>query len=171
MLHAETDTETETEMPATSPETAGVPQTLPLQDLVNRVNRGLMRTPLIASAMGRKLLVLYVVGRKTGKRYAIPTAYAEHDGALLIGTSFAWVHNLRTGEPVQIRLKRKLRTADVEVFTDEEQVVGLYTVITRNNHAFAGFNRIAMDPNGEPNPADLAKAWAAGARAIKLTLR
>ena len=58
----------------------------------------------------------------------------------------------------------------MQVATDEADVVELYGVMARDNHQFAKFNNIAIDPAGEPNPSDLHLAWAAGARAIRLSL-
>ena len=84
-------------------------QTLPLQGAANRVVRGLLRTPLLCRAVGGRLVTLYIVGRKSGRRYTVPVAYTRHDGTLLIGTPFGWGRNLRTGEPVDIRLKGRRR--------------------------------------------------------------
>jgi deazaflavin-dependent oxidoreductase (nitroreductase family) len=146
--------------------------TLALQDTVNRLIRGLLRTPLICRAVGKRLITVYVVGRKTGRRYAIPVAYTERpDGVLLIGTPFGWVRNLRTGDRLDIRLRGKRRATDVEVFSDEASVVELYATICRNNAQFAKFNQIGSEPDGAPSATDLQLAWAAGARAIRLTPR
>jgi deazaflavin-dependent oxidoreductase (nitroreductase family) len=150
---------------------AGLPQTLALQGLANRVVRGLLRLPVLSRAVGSRLVTVYVVGRKSGRHYTVPVAYTRQDGSLLIGTPFAWGRNLRTGDLVDIRLKGKRQPADVEVVTDEAGVVELYAVIARDNHNFAGFNKIRLDQNGEPDPADLHRAWAVGARVIRLTPR
>ncbi len=88
-------------------------QTLPAQALVNRVMRGLLRAPLLSRLVGRRLVTLYVVGRKSGRRYTVPVAYTPDQGDLLIGTPFGWGRNLRTGEPVTIRLRGRRRVADV----------------------------------------------------------
>ena len=146
-------------------------QTLALQGLANRIVRGLLRTPLLCRVVGNRLITLYVVGRKSGQDYIVPVAYTHHDSILLIGTPFAWGRNLRTGEPVDIRLKGKRRPADVEVFSDEASVVEHYAVMARDNHNFAKFNKIGLDQAGDPSPADLHLAWAAGARVIRLTPR
>jgi deazaflavin-dependent oxidoreductase (nitroreductase family) len=162
------------EAPATSGglTAADVPgQTLAFQGVVNRVIRGLLRTPLISRAVGSRLVTLYVVGRKSGRRYTVPVAYTRHEGAILIGTPFAWARNLRTGEPVAIRLKGRRRLADVEVMTDEAQVVEAYAVMCRDNRTFANFAKVGFDAAGNPNQADLRSAWAAGCRAIRLTPR
>jgi hypothetical protein len=98
-------------------------------------------------------------------------AYSRHEGALLFGTEFRWVRNLRSGEPVEIRFKGRRRRADVTVTSDEAGVVADYGVLVRDNHQFARFNRIALDAAGEPDPADLRRCWAAGARTVRLVPR
>lgn len=141
------------------------------QDLVNRLVRGVLRTPVLARLAGRRLVTVYVVGRKSGRHYDIPVAYTRHDGGLLIGTPFGWARNLRTGEPVEIRLQGRRRTADVQVIADEPGVTSAYAMMARDNHNFARFNHIGLDADGSPRPADLHRAWADGARAFQLTPR
>ena len=132
---------------------------------------GLLRTPLLCRVAGNRLITLYIVGRKSGQHYTLPVAYTRHEGILLIGTPFAWGRNLRTGEPVDIRLKGKRRPADVHVVIDEAGVVEQYAVMARDNHNFAKFNMIGFDQAGDPSPDDLQLAWAAGARVFRLTPR
>ena len=144
-------------------------QTLPLQGLVNRVIRGLLRAPLLGRLVGKRLITVYLVGRKSGRHYAVPVAYTRRDGTLLVGTQFAWVRNLRTGEPVDIRLDGKRRSADVQVVADETGVVEHLALMARDNHQFARFNKIGLDQRGDPRPGDLHLAWAAGARVAVLT--
>ena len=146
-------------------------QTLAFQGAANRVVRVLLRTPLLARLVGARLLTLYVVGRKSGKRYTVPVAYSRQGDALLFATEFRWVRNLRTGEPVDIRFKGRRRAADVAVTTDEAGVVADYGFLARDNHQFARFNRIALDAAGEPDPADLRRCWEAGARSVRLAPR
>lgn len=146
-------------------------QTLPAQNVVNRLIRGLLRAPLLSRLIGKRLITVYVVGRKSGRRYSIPVAYVPRDGTLLIGSPFPWVRNLRTGDPVEIRLLGQLRVADVEVFSEEAGVVEHLAMMSRENHQFARFNRIALDAGGEPNPTDLRLAWAGGARVVRLAPR
>ena len=146
-------------------------QTLPAQAVVNRMVRGLLRVPLLSRMVGGRLVTVYVVGRKSGRRYAVPVAYTRHEGDLLIGSPFGWGRNLRTGEPVTIQLRGRRRPADVRVIADEPGVVDAYATMARDNHAFAKFNQIGFDGDGDPVPADLHQAWAAGARAFRLTPR
>src|SRR5215470_15713360 len=151
--------------------TAAGAQTLPLQGLVNRVIRGLLRTPVLCRLVGKRLITVYLVGRKSGRRYAVPVAYTRHNGTLLVGTQFAWARNLRTGEPVHIRLAGRRRSADVQVVADETGVVEHFASMARDNHQFAKFNKIGLDQRGDPRPGDLHLAWAAGARVALLTPR
>ena len=146
-------------------------QTMAMQSVGNRIVRGLLRTPLVCRLAGSRLVTLYIVGRKSGRRYTIPVAYTSSEGDLLIGTPFAWGRNLRTGEAVAIRLKGRRRLADVEVFTGEGAVTDAYGVMCRDNRTFATFNRVGLDAAGNPDQNDLHLAWEAGARAFRLTPR
>src|SRR5580704_12198244 len=137
-------------------------QTLKAQNLVNRIVRGLLRTPLLSRLAGSRLVTVYVTGRKSGRRYSVPVAYTRDEGDLLIGTPFGWGRNLRSGEPVSVRYKGRLRQADVRVFTDEAGVTGLYAVMCRDNRNFAKFNKIGFAADGSPDPGDLRQAWVAG---------
>jgi deazaflavin-dependent oxidoreductase (nitroreductase family) len=146
-------------------------QPFAMQGALNRVVRTLLAVPLLSRVVGRGLLTLYVVGRKSGKRYTVPMAYVRHEGALLLGSGFPWAKNLRTGEPVELRYQGKRRVADVRVVTDEDGVARYYSVIVRQNPGFARINKIRIDRDGTADPNDLRDAWAAGARVMLLTLR
>jgi hypothetical protein len=139
------------------------------QAAANVVTRALLRVPLLNRLVGRRLIVIDVVGRTSGKHYQVPVAYTRRDGEILVGTPFAWGRNLRTGEPVTILLKGKRTTADVAVLSAELDVVLAYEIMARDNRQFAAFNKISLDGHGDPDPEDLHLAWAAGARAFRFT--
>jgi deazaflavin-dependent oxidoreductase (nitroreductase family) len=146
-------------------------QTLGAQRAVNRIMLGMLRAPLLSRAIGSKLVTLYVVGRKSGRRYTIPVAYTRQGDDLLVGTPFGWGRNLRTGDTLSIRFKGRLRQADVRVYTSEADVAAAYATMCRDNRNFANFNKIGFDASGNPSPEDLHLAWMAGARAFRLTPR
>jgi hypothetical protein len=143
--------------------------TMPGQRAVNLLVRAMLRTPGLAPIVGGRLVTLYPVGRKSRRRYCIPVAYVAEGDHLLIGTSSGWGRNLRTGEPVAIRLKGKRRRADVHISTTEPEVVSAYAHMARANPTFAKFSNIHLSEDGEPDHHDLYLAWAGGARAIRLT--
>ncbi|MFI5934946.1 hypothetical protein [Actinoplanes sp. NPDC051494] len=149
---------------------AAQPSKVPFQGLANRITRGLLRTPVLAGIVGKRLITLYVVGRTSGKLYSIPVAYTPHDGILLIGSGFPWTKNLRTGDRLPVRYRGRRLVAEVELLTDEPAVVRDYAVIARGNPTFARANKITLDPAGDPTPESLHKAWQAGARVLRLTL-
>jgi deazaflavin-dependent oxidoreductase (nitroreductase family) len=149
----------------------GQAQLMSAQKVANRIVRTLLRTPGISSDMGKRLVIINVTGRKTGKRYSVPVAYTRHEGSLLVGTPFAWARNMRTGEPVEVILRGRRQQADVQVITDPDGVVAAYDVICRDNRRFARFNNIRIDADGTPAPGDLRAAYASGARAYRLSPR
>src|ERR1700677_994721 len=104
------------------------------QRVVNLLVRGLLRTPGPAAVVGGRLVILYVVGRASGRRYSVPVAYLAEGNDLLIGTSSRWGRNLRTGGTVAIRLKGKRRQADVQVSEKEPEVVSAYAHMARGSH-------------------------------------
>jgi deazaflavin-dependent oxidoreductase (nitroreductase family) len=160
-----------TERNATATRAPGQAQVMAGQKVINRIASLLLRTPGVSSGIGRRLIIITVTGRKTGKKYSVPVSYTRHDGAVLFGTQFAWARNMRTGDPVEVILRGKRRQADVQVISDEEGVVTMYDVICRDNHQFARFNNISLGPDGTPSPGDLHQAWVAGARAYRLSPR
>ena len=153
-------------------DTSSTPRTstMRFQGPMNRIVRAMLATPLLSRGIGRRLITLHVVGRKSGKRYTVPVAYTRHEGDLLIGAPFAWARNLRTGEPVEVRYLGRIRQADVRVYTDEADVLKYYDVICRDNHNFASINKVGIDAAGNPDPKDIGLARAAGARVLRLTV-
>jgi deazaflavin-dependent oxidoreductase (nitroreductase family) len=121
------------------------------QGLVNLVVRGLLRTPGLSRMLGSRLVTLYVVGRKSGSRYIVPVSYLAQGDHLLIGTNFGWARNLRTGEPVALRFKGRIRWADVQTLTAEPDVVTAYAHMASRNPAFARFSKVHVDQDGNAN--------------------
>lgn len=142
---------------------------MPWQRAVNLLVRAMLRTPGLTPILGGRLVTLYAVGRKSGRRYCIPVAYVAEGDDLLIGTSSGWGRNLRTGDPVAIRLKGKRRPGDVHVSATEPEVVSAYARMARANPTFAKFSNIHLGADGEPDHHRLHLASAGGARAIRLT--
>ena len=140
------------------------------QGVANSLIRTLLATPLLSRAVGRRLVTIYVVGRKSGRRYTIPVNYLRDGNDMIVGTPFPWARNLRTGEPVEVRHLGRRRRADVVVYTDEAAVARYYDALCRDNGVFANLNKIALDSAGNPDPQDIHEAWAAGARVLRLSV-
>ena len=50
-----------------------------IQKPMNAVIRTLLKTPGISSGIGKRLITLHVVGRKSGKHMDVPVAYTNHE--------------------------------------------------------------------------------------------
>lgn len=146
-------------------------QTLRFQGAVNRVMRTMLRVPLVGKLPGRRLMLLEIVGRRSGRRFEVPVAYTRQDSDLLVGTPFAWGRNLRTGDQLNIVLMGAARQASVVAYTDHDGVIEAYGAMCRDNKAFANFNKVSIDKQGNPDPDDLEAAFRAGARAFRLSPR
>lgn len=144
-------------------------QKLRFQGAVNRVMRTLLRVPIISKLPGQRLVLLEIVGRRSGKHFELPVAYTRQGADLLVGTPFAWGRNLSTGDTIDIVLMGKPQQAAVVAYTDHDGVIDAYGAMCRDNKAFANFNKVGIDEQGTPDPGDLEAAWKAGARAFRLT--
>jgi deazaflavin-dependent oxidoreductase (nitroreductase family) len=119
--------------------------------------RALLRSPL-HRPLSNRLLIVTVVGRKTGREYAVPVGYVQHDGRLLIGTAAGWRRNLRPDTPVRVRLRGRDVWADAEVVRDLERALPLYRVILRHNPVHGRFVGIGVDGEGNADENDLRRA-------------
>jgi F420H(2)-dependent quinone reductase len=138
------------------------------QNMLNLVMRAVLATPVLHRAVSDRVLVLDVIGRKSGKRYRIPVGYAPDGADVLIGTAGRWRRNLVADRPIEyVRARRRGRAA-AEVVTDEERCTELYRRILAHNPVHGRFAGIRSEPDGAPNPEDLRRALAAGTAVVRL---
>ncbi|MBL1073871.1 nitroreductase family deazaflavin-dependent oxidoreductase [Nocardia sp. 2] len=158
--------------PYGTPTTTGPEPIRASQGRINAIVRTLLRLPLLSRLVGKRLAVLTVTGRKSGRVYEIPVAYTRHGSDILIGTNMRpWVRNISKDVPVEVSFGGPKRPADAEVHTDLESVMRLYEIVARDNKNNAGFNGIGFDPDGSPNKADIYQSWQQGGVVIRLTPR
>ncbi|MEU1205171.1 nitroreductase/quinone reductase family protein [Nocardia sp. NPDC005825] len=158
--------------PYGTPSTTGPEPIRGYQNLLNVFIRGLLRAPVLSGQVGKRLCVLHVVGRKSGKRYDVPLAYTHHEGDILIGTAkHPWVSNIRKDVPLEVSFGGPKHTADAEVLADEDTVIRLSEAIARHNKQWAKFNGIGFDADGTPNRADAYQSWRQGCVIIRLRVR
>lgn len=156
--------------PYGTPTTTGPKPLSRYQSATNTVVRNLLKVPLLSRVVGKRLLTLHVVGRKSGTVYRIPLAYTRHGDTLLIGTSSRpWVRNLRPGTPVTVTRGHGPEQFDPVVHTTEADVLRLFAIVASDNKTNAEFNGIGFDPDGSPNKADLYQNWQQGGVVVELT--
>ncbi|MGK8505552.1 nitroreductase/quinone reductase family protein [Nocardia asiatica] len=158
------------ENPYGTPTTSGPVPIPSYQAMMNRLVRTLLRVPGLSGVVGKRLMILHVVGRKSGATYDVPLAYTRHGEALLIGTALRpWVKNLRAGDPVRASFGGAPRTFDPVVHTSEADVLRLYEIIARDNKQNAEFNGIGFTADGSPSKADIYQTWQQGGVVVELT--
>ncbi|MBF6301838.1 nitroreductase family deazaflavin-dependent oxidoreductase [Nocardia amamiensis] len=170
MSEASVPDSSSSENPYGTPTTSGPEPIRSYQNVVNRIVRTLLRVPGISGIVGKRLMILHVVGRKSGTVYNVPLAYTKNGDTLLIGTALRpWVKNLRAGDPVRASFGGKPRTFDPVVHSSEADVLRLYDIIARDNPQNAKFNGIGFTADGAPSKADIYQTWQQGAVVVELT--
>jgi len=108
--------------------------------VVNRVLGWMLSSPRRASRVGEHLLLLHLIGRKTGRRMDVPVAYRHaSDGRLLVLTSSGWRVNLRGRPEVEVTLRGRRTPATAELVQDVDAVARVYqALISEQGHAKAG---------------------------------
>jgi hypothetical protein len=91
--------------------------------LGNPIVVAILRSPVHWILSGRVML-LTVVGRRTGRRYTIPVWYTRQNGTLdvlVAGKQVkTWWKNLEGGAPVELLLRRRLLAGIAEALTFEQ---------------------------------------------------
>jgi hypothetical protein len=139
-----------------------------LQDVLNGMTRAVLATPLLHRVVSNRILVIDVVGRRTGRRYRIPVGYVATADGLLIGTAGRWRRNLRPGDRVRVMRARTAYEMVADVVTDEDRCVPLYRQILAHNPVHGRYAGIRRDPDGEPNRTDLRAALTRGIAVVRL---
>jgi F420H(2)-dependent quinone reductase len=104
-----------------------VTRKVPPQRLINLINpvvRGILVSPL-HPILDKALLVLHVVGRRSGRQYRIPVGYLDLDAAKLVVTQHSWRANLRGVSEVRVTLRGRRQPMHIDLQEDPEGVAGV----------------------------------------------
>ena len=138
------------------------------QKALNVVMRTVLATPELHRVVSNRVLVLDIIGRKSGRRYRIPVGYTNTPHGLLIGTAGRWRRNLVEGEPIRVIVERRVRSMVAEVVTDEERCSELYRDILAHNPVHGRYAGIRAGADGAPNAEDLRAALDRGIAVVQL---
>lgn len=119
--------------------------------------------------LGKRLMLVFHVGRTTGRRYRQPVSYVEHDGVLLTPGGGRWTRNL-TDAPVGLRLRGRDRQARAELVADPAEVDRLFAVMSRKNPMLRRFVPIPLTSEGHLEPEPLEQALRYGFRIVRWRL-
>ena len=151
-------------------ETARRPLSRRLQVRVMRTVNVPMRLLLslpVATPMGRRLMLLYLTGRKTGREYRQPVSYVRDGQTLLTPGGGNWKLNLAEGRAERIRLRGRDIHATPQIIANIDEIDRLLGVIANSNPTALRFVGIPRDPDGHFDRARLATAVHHGFRIIR----
>jgi len=113
---------------------------------------------LFHSILSNGMMLITIVGRKTGKEYTFPVGYYHEGEYLWVITSRdrIWWRNLQGGAEVGLLLKRKPVTAFAEPELEEKSVEARIPEYLRHVPQASKPMGIRME-NGEPNTEDVAR--------------
>lgn len=119
---------------------------------MRRVVNPLVRLVLLRVARGctGRLVVLEVVGRRSGRQLRIPVLGHDVDGRVHVFTDAAWAANFRGGRQCAVLIRGRRRAAIGDVLPDTEAAAALRRIIARDGERMLGL-RIAAgaDPNDD----------------------
>ena len=141
-----------------------------IQQRVFRVLNVPMRAVLglpFATPLSRRLMLVHLTGRKSGKSYRQPVSYVRDGAVLLTPGGGNWKLNLAEGRPERIRLRGKDVLARPEIVSDAEEVERLLGVMTAANPMVGRFVAIPKGPDGRFDRARLDSAVRYGFRIIR----
>ena len=121
----------------------------------------------VATPLGKRLMLAFIVGRKTGKTYHQPLSYVRDDTSLLTPGGGKWKLNLAAGQRVRLRIKGRDFSARPEVVGDIDEVDRLLAVILRANPSAGSFVGIAKNPDGSFDRSGLQTAIDYGFRIVR----
>jgi hypothetical protein len=91
-------------------------------DALMRLANPLVRRMVARGRLGDQVLVLHYVGRRSGRRCAVPAGYNVIDGLVSVFTSSGWRYNFAGGRDVEFTLKGVRQSGRAVLFDDSDDV-------------------------------------------------
>lgn len=145
------------QIPAPAAEPLGRRIPPPVWRIVNRIMRTVLRLPF-PTPLSKRLMLVDLTGRKTGRRYRQPVSYVQYRDTLLTPGGGNWKRNLQPGQPVQLRINGHNQTATPEIITDPDHAADLLSVMIAANPTITRFSGIGLDADGRANRQQLDQA-------------
>lgn len=125
----------------------------------NSIIRWILSSP-IHGLMSENMMLISFKGRNSGKKYTIPVNYVRCDSVFLV-TSYrhrTWWRNLRGGALVTLHVRGQKLKGMGETITSERDVAKHLRDYLQRIHKHAKYFNVSLDPDGNPNPADIDRA-------------
>ena len=102
--------------------------------VVNVPMRAMLGLPF-ATPPSRRLMLVFLTGRKTGKSYRQPVSYVRDGAVLLTPGGGNWKLNLVDGRPERIRFRGTDVLARPEIVGDADEIEQLLAVMTSSSRS------------------------------------
>lgn len=136
--------------PASSAQPLGRRIPTPAWRMINRFMRTVLRVPF-PTPLGKRLMLVNLTGRKTGRHYRQPVSYVRHNGTLLTPGGGNWKRNLVPGRPVLLHINGHDQTAIPEIVTDPDAAADLLAAMIAANPTVTRFSGIGLGADGHPD--------------------
>lgn len=137
--------------------------------LLNVPMRVVLGLPFETPLSGR-LMLLTLIGRKSGRRYRQPVSYVQDDGDLLTPGGGRWKLNLVHDQPVPIHLRGRDVLATPRVISDVNEIERLLERMAAANPTVTAFVGVPKGPDGRLDRDKLDEAVRYGFRIIRWRL-
>jgi F420H(2)-dependent quinone reductase len=92
-----------------------------------------------ATPLGKRLMLVYLTGRKSGRQYRQPVSYVRDGETLLTPGGGKWKLNLVEGEPTHVRLRGEDIFLRAELVRDADEIERLLGVMAAKNPMVSRF--------------------------------
>jgi hypothetical protein len=136
--------------------------------VINVPMRSVLSLP-IPTPLGKRLMLVYLTGRKTGRRYRQPVSYVRDGATLLTPGGGRWKLNLVEGQPTHVRLGGRDLSVRPELVRDPAEIDRLLAVMSSENPMVGRFVPIPKGADGHYDRARIDVATRHGFRIVRWT--
>lgn len=137
--------------------------------IINVPMRRILALPF-STPLSKRLMLIYLTGRRSGRSYRQPVSYVKVGDSLLTPGGGNWKLNLEPGRPERIRLGGHDVTARPELIGDVDEIDNALVAMTAVHPRSASFIPIARQDDGHFDRDGLVNAVAHGFRIVRWCL-
>jgi hypothetical protein len=134
--------------------------------IINVPMRKILALPF-PTPLSRRLMLVTLTGRRSGRTYRQPLSYVRSGSTLLTPGGGNWKHNLQAGRAETIRIGGRDITAEPEIVRDLDELDGLLSVMAAKSPSATRFIPIPRDASGHFDREKLDAAVRHGFRIIR----
>ena len=137
-----------------------------LMRVINVPMRRILALPF-PTPLSKRLMLVYLTGRRSGRSYRQPVSYVKDQDSLLTPGGGNWKLNLEPGRPERLRLDGRDVSARPELIDDVDEIDEALFTMTSVNPRTASFIPIARRDDGHFDRDGLINAVAHGFRIVR----